>query len=88
MLTRSKPPLVYNHSIPIDFERLNIGFGITIKINLKTRLDFLRKRFKEDRDLILHGLESEYGSNWHLFINFSALAQVHKAVTYYDKLHE
>ena len=87
MLTRSKPPLVLNYSVPLDFKKLNIGLGFTTKINLKTRLDFLRRRFKEDRDLILHGQDSEYGSNWHLFVNFSALFEVHKTLIYYDRLY-
>ena len=87
MLTRSKAPIVLNYSIPVNFEKLGIGFGKKTKINLKTRLDFLRRRFKEDRDLILHGLSSEYGSNWHLFIDFSALGQVFETMQYYDKLY-
>lgn len=60
----------------------------TVKINLKTRLDFLRRRFKEDRDLILHGIESEYGKSWHLYVNFSALTQVKETIEYYDKLYK
>lgn len=51
-----------------------------INISLKTRLDFLRRRFKESRDLILHGQEVEYGKPYHAYINFSALVQVFDAV--------
>jgi hypothetical protein len=54
------------------------------KINLKTRLDFLRRRFKEDRDLILHGLYHDYGNQWNLFLNFSALFEVFIVIKYYD----
>lgn len=53
-------------------------------INLKTRLDFLRRRFKQDRDLILHGLEKDYGKPWHLYVNFSALYEVYLTIKYYE----
>ncbi len=87
MLQQSKPPYVVNYSIPIDFERVGTIGEPKIKINLKTRLDFLRRRFKEDRDMILHGQYSEYGSNWHLYVNFSCLQQVMRTLKDYDKLY-
>jgi hypothetical protein len=59
-----------------------------IKISFKDRLDFLRRRFKEDRDLILHGLEKDYGKEWNLFVNFSALNQVYETCEYYRKLYD
>ncbi len=58
------------------------------QISLKTRLDFLRRRFKEDRDLILHGVESDYGKEWHLFVNLSALSQIYETVKYYLKKYK
>jgi len=72
--------LLINQNNRDPFEKKNI--------NLKTRLDFLRRRFKEDRDLILHGVESEYGKDWHLFVNFSALTQVFETVKYYEKKYK
>lgn len=59
-----------------------------IKISFKERLDFLRRRFKEDRDLILHGLEKDYGKEWNLFVNFSALNQVYETCEYYRNLYK
>lgn len=59
-----------------------------INISLMQRLDFLRRRFKEDRDMILHGLESDYGKEWHLFVNFSALYNVYETCLYYKKLYK
>jgi hypothetical protein len=58
-----------------------------VKVNLKTRLDFLRRRFKDDRDLILHGLQDDYGRGWNLFLNFSALSHVYAVLKYYDDLY-
>jgi hypothetical protein len=57
------------------------------KIDLKTRLDFLRRRFKDDRDLILHGVDHDFGKTWNLFLNFSALSHVYEVIKYYDKLY-
>lgn len=66
-----------------DFRRDDVDPLKNIQIDLKQRLDFLRRRFKEDRDLILHGLENDYGKEWHLFVNFSALEQVYETFVYY-----
>lgn len=59
-----------------------------LKITLKDRLDFLRRRFKEDRDLVLHGIDCEYGKEWHLFVNFSALLNVYDVIKYYRELYK
>lgn len=59
-----------------------------IMITFQERLDFLRRRFKEDRDLILHGLENDYGKEWHLFINFKALEEVYKTSKFYIELYK
>ena len=59
-----------------------------VNISLMERLDFLRRRFKEDRDMILHGLESDYGKDWHLFVNLSALYNVYETCDYYKKLYK
>ncbi len=56
-------------------------------INLKTRLDFLRRTFKADRDLIIHGEKTDYGEIWDLYRNFSALNQVYLTLSYYDDLY-
>ena len=71
-----------------DFKREKTDPFKNIQIDLKQRLDFLRRRFKEDRDLILHGLESDYGKEWHLFVNFSALGQVYETFEYYMKKYK
>jgi hypothetical protein len=60
----------------------------TIKISLKTRLDFLRRRFKENRDLTLHGQETEYNKPHIGFINASALYEVLKTVKHYLELYK
>lgn len=57
-------------------------------VNLKTRLDFLRRIFKVDRDLIIHGDKTDYGEIWDLYRNFSALNQVYLTLTYYDDIYK
>ncbi|MBS1586011.1 MAG: hypothetical protein JSS82_10760 [Bacteroidetes bacterium] len=56
-------------------------------ITVKTRLDFLRRRFKENRDLILHGQEMEYNKPHHGYINSWALYEVLLAITEFYELY-
>jgi len=51
-----------------------------VEISIKTRLDFLRRRFKENRNLILHGQETEYDKPYYGFINSAALCEVLKTI--------
>jgi hypothetical protein len=64
-------------------------FGLKNKeniiIDLNTRLDFLKGRFKDDRDLILHGSYQEYNKKWNLYLNFSAFEETHEVCDYYLK---
>lgn len=53
------------------------------KINLKTRLDFLRRTFKQERDITLHGDMSGLGETWDLYRNYSALYEVYLTIKYY-----
>lgn len=55
-----------------------------VNINLKTRLDFLRRTFKNERDLIMHGELSKIGEPWDLYRNFSALLEVYEVIKFYD----
>ena len=57
-------------------------------ITLKTRLDFLRRRFKENRDLILHGEETEYDKPHHGFVNTAALGEVLKTIIECQDIYE
>lgn len=52
-------------------------------INLKTRLDFLRRTFKQERDITLHGDMSGLGETWDLYRNYSALYEVYLTIKYY-----
>lgn len=64
-----------------------INQNALIDITLKTRLDFLRRRFKENRDLILHGQETEYDKPHHGFINSAALQEVLETIIEYREIY-
>ncbi|NRT14759.1 hypothetical protein HNP99_001103 [Flavobacterium sp. 28A] len=53
------------------------------KISLETRLGFLKRRFKGDRNSILHG-DIVFGETWDLYVNFSALFEVYQTIKFYE----
>jgi hypothetical protein len=59
----------------------------TSKISLETRLGFLKRRFKGDRNSILHG-DIVFGETWDLYVNFSALFEVHDTIKYYENMYK
>lgn len=58
-----------------------------IIITLKTRLDFLRRIFKKDRDKVLHGESNEIGNILDLYRNLSALEEVFLTIKYYENYY-
>lgn len=69
-------------------ERVNPMNDESITIDLKTRLDFLRRIYKEDRNSILHGDSHVFGEAWDLYRNYSALYEVYSTIDYYEKLYK
>lgn len=67
---------------PIDF--LEKG----VFLNYKERLGFLRRRFKENRDVTLHGQEMIFDTDWQCYINASALLEVLRTMKEFTKLYE
>lgn len=59
----------------------------TKMIDLKTRLNFLKRQYKEDRNSILHGEDKSFGETLDLYVNFSALSEVYDTIKYYHKLY-
>lgn len=57
-----------------------------VYIDLKTRLDFLRRTFKKERDVSLHGDLNSIGDIWDLYRNYSALFEVYLTIKYYKEL--
>lgn len=56
-------------------------------INLSDRLGFLCRRFKENRNTILHGEETNYANSLNSFLNFSSLKEVLLTIKEYGKLY-
>ncbi|MGQ1788069.1 hypothetical protein [Saccharicrinis sp. GN24d3] len=56
-----------------------------VSVNFKTRLDFLRRTFKEERNQVLHGEHIKNGQVWDLYRNFSALYEVYDTIKYYNE---
>jgi hypothetical protein len=59
-----------------------------ININLQERLGFLSRRFKENRNVILHGQETDYAKPIHNFLNFSALKEVLFTIKEYQAIYK
>ena len=57
-------------------------------VSLKYRLDFLRRRFRENRNIIAHGDSSEYSQELQAFINASAILEVMGAIIEYHQLYK
>ena len=55
-----------------------------VLIDLKTRLDFLRRTFKKERDSSMHGDIKSIGETWDLYRNYSALNEVYLTIKYYN----
>lgn len=58
-----------------------------VTVNLTERLGFLCRRFKENRNVILHGEETQYANALNSFLNFSALKEVLLTVESYQSIY-
>jgi hypothetical protein len=58
-----------------------------VLVNLTERLGFLGRRFKENRNVILHGEETQYANALNSFLNFSALKEVLLTVESYQSIY-
>jgi len=59
----------------------------TVNITLKARFGFLRRRFKDSRDLILHGQDTNYGNLKDTFLNMSTLYDLYTTLEEYDDIY-
>ena len=56
-------------------------------LNLHERLGFLCRRFKENRNNILHGENTNYANSLNCFLNFSALKETLMTIREYEELY-
>ena len=59
----------------------------TIIISLTDRLGFLCRRFKENRNTILHGEDTNYANSLNSFLNFSSLKEVLLTIKEYGEIY-
>lgn len=59
-----------------------------VYVNLTERLGFLCRRFKENRNHILHGEETNYATSFNSFQNLSALKEVLLTIKEYNKTYQ
>lgn len=59
-----------------------------IKINLAVMLDFLVRKYKDDRNQIIHGNFKNYNLKWKNYINFAAVVKIFDVFTEYNKFYK
>jgi len=74
---------------PENFRMRNEYSGVKshekfMDISIKIRLGYLRKRFKDNRDLMLHGQNTEYDNITNTFFNFGSLNDIISVLIQYD----
>lgn len=58
-----------------------------VKINLRILLHFLIRRFKEDRNTIIHGKFEGFNQKWKNYIYLSVIEQIFEAIKTYQKIY-
>ncbi|WP_343658834.1 hypothetical protein [Chryseobacterium sp.] len=58
-----------------------------IKINLSVMLNFLVRKYKDDRNQIIHGNFKEYNLKWKNYINLAAIVKIFDVFTEYEKFY-
>ena len=59
----------------------------TTKINLRIRLHFLIRRYKEDRNNMIHGKFEGFNSKWKNYIYLSAIEQIYDVIKEYENIY-
>lgn len=63
------------------------GKSHTTKINLRIRLHFLIRRYKEDRNNMIHGKFEGFNHKWKNYIYLSAIEQIYDVIKEYGKIY-
>lgn len=59
----------------------------TILVTIRFKLCFLVRRYKEDRNLIIHGNYFEFDKGWKSYIYLSAITRIFETMKDYDKIY-
>lgn len=60
----------------------------TISTSIKVKLQFLVRRFKEDRNSIIHGNYNDFDKGWKCYIYLAAIIKVWLIIKQYDGVYE
>ena len=63
------------------------GKSHTTKINLRIRLHFLIRRYKEDRNNMIHGKFEGFNHKWKNYIYLSAIEQIYDVIKEYENMY-
>ncbi|RCH56872.1 hypothetical protein DJ568_03180 [Mucilaginibacter hurinus] len=58
-----------------------------VMVSLKVKLQFLIRRFKDDRNSLLHGHFADLDKKWKCYVNFSALTSIYKLIIELESLY-
>lgn len=61
--------------------------NVDIKINLSTMLNFLARKYKDDRNTLIHGRFETLNHEWKNYINYAALLEVTKVYKDYLQIY-
>lgn len=59
-----------------------------VMVSLKVKLQFLLRRFKEDRNAIIHGHFVDLDKKWKCYVNFSALVNLYRLILELESLYK
>lgn len=71
----------------INTDEFHLIEDLRSKINIKIRLHFLIRQFKEDRNEVIHGNFANFNTKWKNVIYFSALIEIVKTTKEYDGIY-
>jgi hypothetical protein len=57
----------------------------TIRTSIKVKLQFLVRRFKEDRNSIIHGNYTDFDKGWKCYIYLAAIKKILETIKLYEE---
>lgn len=58
-----------------------------IEVTIRARLQFLLRRYKEDRNSIIHGNYADFDKGWKTYVYLSAITKIFELIKEYDEIY-
>lgn len=58
-----------------------------VLVSLSVELQFLLRRYKENRNSVIHGNFEEFDAKWNCYVNLSAVRMLHKVIRKYEMIY-